>query len=60
VWACVLNPRLPTGCGGGEGDAGGGGGGGGGALGAACYVFDEAAGRFLYWGPNAALRLVAG
>jgi hypothetical protein len=45
VWACVLDPDLPPSCGGGAG-------------GGACYVFDEAAKHFLYWGPNAALRLV--
>ncbi len=45
VWACVLDPGLPPSCGGGT-------------LGGACYVFDEAAERFLYWGPNSVLRLV--
>ncbi len=50
VWACVLDPGLPASC--------GGSGGGGGPAGAACYVFDEAAGRFHYWGPNDVLRLV--
>ena len=53
MWACVLDPGLPAICRG-----GGVGGGGGGAEGLACYVFDEAGGRFLYWGPNAILRLV--
>ncbi len=49
VWACVLDPHLPSTC----CDVGAGG-----AVGAACYVYDEGAGRFLYWGPNSILRLV--
>jgi hypothetical protein len=47
VWACLLDlaQALPAGCSGGPG-------------GVACYVYDEAAGHFLYWGPNSVLRLV--
>ena len=48
---CLLEPEMPAHCGG--------------AIDPAlpfpclpCYVFDEAAQRFLHWGPNTALRLV--
>ena len=50
MWACVADAPVPAECGGR---------GGGGYVAAACFVYDEAARRFLYWGPNPQLRLVS-
>ena len=54
VWACILEPGMPTGCGfepatpslPGRRDL-------------ACFVYLESLGRFAYWGRNSDLRLVA-
>jgi hypothetical protein len=52
---CLLEPSLPAACRGGAGVNGAAPPGGG----LACYAYSEAAGRFVFWGPNALVRLVS-
>lgn len=55
MWVCLLEPSLPRGCGGGDtGEYGAAPPGGG----LACYVYNEQARRFVFWGPNSLLALV--